>query len=127
MFPGCCGGAVIHGFQATGNRLNLDDSHPIRQKPDDESNDDWAERAGAWLRNEIETRKKNDIANGRKSNLVPWTVGFYQAVLNADQVKFFHDILIDIGFRVVASEVENYRYGSKMTLYLYVVHSENMG
>lgn len=127
-FPGCCGGEVFTGFFGTNNQLNDRHEDPVTPSGDIKTPEGlakWVADVRAFIDKTIRDGMERDIANERYRPFGPKTIGFYQAVLNKEQVEIFHDMLIDLGFRVVAKEVLNVRYGSKMTVYIRVTHGEN--
>ena len=127
-FPGCCGGAVFTGFYGTNNQLNDRFEDPVTPSgyiKTPEGLTEWVSDVRTYIDKTIREGMERDIASKPPRPSDPKTIGFYQAVLNEEQVAIFHDTLIDLGFRVVAKEVLNVRYGSKMTIYLRVTHGEN--
>ena len=127
-FPGCCGGAIFTGFYGTNNQLNDRYEDPVTPSGDIKTPEglaEWVADVRAFIDTMIRDGMERDIANVHNRPYGPKTIGFYQAVLNVTQVAIFHDTLIDLGFRVVAKEVLNVRYGSKMTVYIRVTHGEN--
>jgi hypothetical protein len=127
-FPGCCGGAIFTGFYGTTNQLNDRYEDPVTPSRDiraPEGLAEWVADVRSYIDKTIRNGMERDIANVHNRPFGPKTIGFYQAVLNKAQVAIFHDTLIDLGFRVVAKDVLNVRYGSKMTVYIRVTHGEN--
>lgn len=130
-FPECCGGAVFVGFYGTRNRFEPTDKEltPESSLTTPEQKAEWVETVRVF----IDQRIKDGLARDARTVTLPHprygprTIGFYQATLNDEQREMFHDMLIDLGFRVVASRVLNVRYGSKMTVYMYVTHGEENG
>lgn len=125
MFPGCCGGAIISGFGCTNNRLGYAMGELCPGL--DESDEEWVERAATWIKDELVRIKASAFEFEKQGRHAPMTWGFFQAVLNEEQVEHWHDILVALGFRVVAKDVINFRYRSKMTIYLFVMHGEDNG